>query len=364
MRLVGFIVMGSLALASPAVAVGTAAPQIATNGASATSTGARMVSGNGNSDGPRPAVRADHAVTFTTSTSIASAATISELEPSSGPTAGGTRVTIHGDYLENARSVYFGSTRGRIIEEECDGECEIVPYRTLVVESPPHAAGTVDVTVENLQGGMSATSPGDEFTYSASASGPPSEVLTGPAEATPTGFRFKGKLNPDGLQTTYYFEYIGDNEVECLGVDDCWRTTIRVGPIAGDTQQEVPPIEVTGLTVGVAYRYRLVASNADGTERGALATFRATPDGGDDGPNEQNGQVNREPGSKPPTPLIATSSPVRSTTSKPRPPTEAQKLANALKACAGKPPKQRATCRRWARKKDGKAARTGRYAKR
>ena len=106
----------------------------------------------------------------------------------------------------------------------------------------------------------------------------PSEVVTGPAEPTPTGYKLEGRLNPDGLPTTYYYEYIGSDEIECLdmepGLERCWHETAHVGPINGDTQQEVPPVEVTGLTAGVTYRYRLVASNADRTVWGNEASFR------------------------------------------------------------------------------------------
>ena len=200
------------------------------------------------------------------------APTIAKVEPDHGPTSGGTRVIIHGEPLENARSVHFGSVEGRIIEEECGGYCEIVPYRTLVVESPPHQAGTVDVTVETAQG-VSSTGPADQFTYSPPAEGPPSEVVTEPAAATPTGYELKGKLNPGGLPTTYYFEYIGDDQNECLGVENCWPQTAHMGPITGDTQQRVPSIEVTGLAPGETYRYRLAASNADGTVRSKDASF-------------------------------------------------------------------------------------------
>ena len=106
---------------------------------------------------------------------------------------------------------------------------------------------------------------------------PPSEVLTGSAEPTPTGYDLNGKLNPDGLPTTYYYEYIGSNEVQCLdiepGLERCWHETAHLGPITGDTQQELPPVEVTGLTVGVTYHYRLVATNADRTVFGNEASF-------------------------------------------------------------------------------------------
>jgi hypothetical protein len=50
-------------------------------------------------------------------------------------------------------------------------------------------------------------------------------------------------------------------------------------------------------------------------------------------------------------------------TTKPKPLTNAQKLARALKLCAKKPKEQRANCRRQARKKYGKAAKTSKQAK-
>jgi hypothetical protein len=102
---------------------------------------------------------------------------------------------------------------------------------------------------------------------------PPSEVVTEPAEATPTGFKLKGKLNPGGLPTTYYFEYIGQDEAECVEVENCWPETAHMGPLTGNIQQAVPPLEVTGLRSGETYRYRLVARNADGVVRGSKAKF-------------------------------------------------------------------------------------------
>jgi len=101
----------------------------------------------------------------------------------------------------------------------------------------------------------------------------PSEVVTEPADPGGNGFSLNGKLNPGGLPTTYYFEYIGDNEVECLTGENCWPETAHSGPITGDSQQGVASIEVTGLRLGETYRYRLVAENAKGTARGNVLTF-------------------------------------------------------------------------------------------
>jgi hypothetical protein len=133
------------------------------------------------------------------------------------------------------------------------------------------------VSAQNAAGRVPAgrTTKHDFKTLSASAA--PSEVQTEPAEVISGGAKLKGKLNPDGLPTTYYYEYIGSNEVQCLdiepGMERCWHETTHAGPIAGDTRQEVPPIEVTGLAAGVTYHYRLVATNADRTVFGNEASF-------------------------------------------------------------------------------------------
>jgi hypothetical protein len=113
---------------------------------------------------------------------------------------------------------------------------------------------------------------GADQTFTTPAGGPPSEVTSEPAEATPTGFKLKGKLNPDGLPSTYYFHYWPVRECS-EDPPDCGPNTAVVGPLTGDAQREVPPIEVTGLTRGETYGYELIAGNADGTVRGNELQF-------------------------------------------------------------------------------------------
>lgn len=106
----------------------------------------------------------------------------------------------------------------------------------------------------------------------AQASSSPPEAQTEAAEAIPGGAKLKGKLNPGGLPTTYYFEYARDTCDEgCTP-----RKTAKAGPLTGDTMQEVPAVEVTGLSGSGGserYWYILVATNADGTVYGGLVNF-------------------------------------------------------------------------------------------
>ena len=104
------------------------------------------------------------------------------------------------------------------------------------------------------------------------AASQPSEVQTEPAEAIPGGAKLKGQLNPGGLPTSYYFIYARDTCDE--GCTPSKTTTS--GPLTGGTEQEVPAVEVTGLSgSGGSERYWdiLVASNADGTVYGGLVNF-------------------------------------------------------------------------------------------
>ncbi|HXW32391.1 MAG TPA: IPT/TIG domain-containing protein [Acidimicrobiales bacterium] len=77
------------------------------------------------------------------------------LSPPSGPSAGGTWVVVSGSGLAGATAVDFGGVPAVFT---------VVSDDALRVESPPHAAGSVDVRV-TTGGGTSPLSSGDRFTY-------------------------------------------------------------------------------------------------------------------------------------------------------------------------------------------------------
>jgi hypothetical protein len=78
-----------------------------------------------------------------------------EVDPSSGPEAGGTSVTITGTSLRSTSAVKFGST---------DATSFTVNSDTSITAVSPAGTGPVDVTV-TTRGGTSATGPADEFAY-------------------------------------------------------------------------------------------------------------------------------------------------------------------------------------------------------
>lgn len=82
--------------------------------------------------------------------------TITSITPNTGPSAGGTNVTITGTNYVSGMSVTFGGVTATNIVT--------VNSTTITATTPPGAAGAVDVAVQNLCG--TATLPGG-FTYSA-----------------------------------------------------------------------------------------------------------------------------------------------------------------------------------------------------
>lgn len=118
--------------------------------------------------------------------------TVTSARPDYGATSGGTEVTVFGDYLENVRSVHFGTVAGTIVEEECGGLCELVPYTVLTVRSPAHRPGTVDVTV-TTSAGASAIGDGDRFTYLKDTS--TALILTAGGRYVPDGTPASGVLS-------------------------------------------------------------------------------------------------------------------------------------------------------------------------
>ena len=79
---------------------------------------------------------------------------VTAISPTSGPSAGGTSVTITGNNLAGATAVKFGGNAGTILS--------IGP--TTIVATSPAGTGIVDVSV-TTPAGTSATSAADKFTY-------------------------------------------------------------------------------------------------------------------------------------------------------------------------------------------------------
>ncbi|MBI2765171.1 MAG: IPT/TIG domain-containing protein [Chloroflexi bacterium] len=113
---------------------------------------------------------------------------IYSISPASGPTTGGTLVTITGTGFLGVTSVSFGGVAANSFTILNDGQIQAY--------SPPHSAGAVTVVV-TAPGVSSAASPADSFTYTAAgpvigAISPASGPAAGGTVVTITGSGFTG----------------------------------------------------------------------------------------------------------------------------------------------------------------------------
>ncbi|HVA02985.1 MAG TPA: IPT/TIG domain-containing protein [Acidimicrobiales bacterium] len=83
--------------------------------------------------------------------------TVTAVNPSGGPLAGGNTVTVTGTTFSGATAVTFGSTAGTNVIVNGGGT-------SLTVTAPAEAAATIDVTVTTISG-TSATGGADKYTY-------------------------------------------------------------------------------------------------------------------------------------------------------------------------------------------------------
>jgi len=118
------------------------------------------------------------------------APTVTSINPTSGPAAGGTSVTIVGSGFTGATGVSFGSTAASNFTVDSDTQITAVsPVANL--------SGAVDVTV-TTPNGTSATSSADQFTYITAAAptvtsiNPPSGPADGGTSVTIMGTGFNG----------------------------------------------------------------------------------------------------------------------------------------------------------------------------
>lgn len=96
---------------------------------------------------------------------------------------------------------------------------------------------------------------------------PPTVTTVSANEISSNTAEINGTVNPNGLETTYYFQY---GETTAYNFES---SHLNAGSGSNTVNVES---ELSGLTADTLYHYRLVASNATGTNYGAGMTFTTT----------------------------------------------------------------------------------------
>jgi hypothetical protein len=96
------------------------------------------------------------------------------------------------------------------------------------------------------------------------------DVETGDAsEVTNTTAKLHGTVNPDGTATSYQFQYGTSTEYGSV-------SPASPASVGSDSTTHTLTANLSALSPSTTYHYRIIASNAQGTNRGADATFRTT----------------------------------------------------------------------------------------
>jgi hypothetical protein len=143
--------------------------------------------------------------TTTTTTAPPSGVVITRVSPNSGPTSGGTTVTITGSGFSGATAVSFGGVPATIGS---------VSATAITVTAPASAGGTVDIAVTASLGRSQATIA-DQYTYiaprpSVTSISPSAGASTGGAAVTITGNGFSGATRVSFGSTSASFT-VGSN---------------------------------------------------------------------------------------------------------------------------------------------------------
>ncbi len=104
---------------------------------------------------------------------------------------------------------------------------------------------------------------GQDATFQTSAA--PSVTTGSATTVSSTSESLSGTINPNGVDTTYYFEY---------GTSATFGETSPVSDAGGGQSPESVTVTVANLTPGATYDFALVASSSLGTVDGSTATFQ------------------------------------------------------------------------------------------
>jgi hypothetical protein len=201
------------------------------------------------------------------------------------PVTGSMEATLTGTVNPNNQVTECHFQYGTVSVSEHEKPCEQGTLRGLeqgvsltVTGLEPEKLYHWQIVLKNAKGEETkGTGTPEEFETLSSPSG----VQTGSAEeVTATSARLgsllePNKLNPGG-EAKYYIEY---GEAPCDEVAEKCGTKSAEATATGSAQQEVPPIEVSGLEPSTTYHYWLVATNAVASKpvHGAAEEFTTKP---------------------------------------------------------------------------------------
>jgi len=178
---------------------------------------------------------------------VVAAPVVTSVRPSSGPTEGGTSVTITGSNFLSGATVSFGSAPSTSVT--------FVSPTQLTAIAPPGAPGTVAVSV-TTPGGTSASSSKDRYTYiplSISAFTPTSGITGSTATITGTGFA-SGDTVRFGSLTSPKVTVSSSTQLKAVVPNGATAADISItdarGTVSSSSTPFTPTLSITGVSPG------------------------------------------------------------------------------------------------------------------
>ena len=162
---------------------------------------------------------------------------VSSISPTTGPTAGGTQVIIDGSGFTGTLAVVFSQVNSPSFSVISDNQISAIS---------PTGTGTVDVAVLTL-GGLSATAPSDQFTYTStppppsppvvSSISPTSGPSSGGTQVVVSGSGFTGANAVDfGSSAASGFTVVSDSSILVYAPSGTGTVDIAVTTTGGTSQ--------------------------------------------------------------------------------------------------------------------------------
>jgi hypothetical protein len=141
-----------------------------------------------------------------------------------------------------------------------DGTENDIPINQQVADLIPNTTYHYRLVAENVAG----TVEGHDYTFTTGAPTPPSVVTGGPSGVAQNSAAVGGRVNTNGLPTSYGFE---------IGTTTDYGPRTGLGYVGAGLSETSVSLALTGLVPGTTYHYRITATNVDGTSYGADETF-------------------------------------------------------------------------------------------
>jgi hypothetical protein len=140
-------------------------------------------------------------------------------------------------------------------------------------------AGTTDVAVQQSLSGLApsttyhyslvatsagGTVDGHDATFATTPTPAPAATTSAATAVTSAAATLNGSVNPEGVPTSYYFEY---------GTTAAYGIKTATQSAGSGTATQAAAASVTGLAASTTYHYRLVAASTGGTVVGGDVTF-------------------------------------------------------------------------------------------